>query len=77
MLLLSAFLLTDDLDLEDIILFENHVVVFRAVSDVFVYILGPSSGNEMLLSCALSGFVDALDALLGTRYVRLFDGGSM
>jgi len=48
----------------DIILYDNHVVVFKTESDVMLYIVGGIDENEMMLYQAVLALRDALQILL-------------
>ena len=48
----------------DIILYDNHVVVFKAESDVMLYIVGGMDENEMMLYQVVLALRDTLQILL-------------
>ena len=48
----------------DIILYDNRVVVFKAESDVMLYVVGGVEENEMLLWHTLLALRDCLNILL-------------
>ncbi|KAA8908667.1 Longin-like domain-containing protein [Sphaerosporella brunnea] len=48
----------------DIILYDNHVVVFRAEGDVVLYVVGGLDENEMMLWQVILGLRDTLQILL-------------
>lgn len=48
----------------DIILFENHIVVYKEVSDVVIYLVSGLDENESVLFTTLEGFKDGLDKIL-------------
>jgi len=48
----------------DIILFENHIVVYKEVSDVVIYLVAGLDENESILFSTLEGFKDGLDKIL-------------
>ncbi|KAI9675171.1 MAG: Golgi-to-ER vesicle coat component [Trizodia sp. TS-e1964] len=48
----------------DIILYDNRVVVFKAESDVMIYVVGGSDENEILLYSVILALRDALSILL-------------
>lgn len=48
----------------DIILFENHIVVYKEVSDIVIYLVGGLDENESALFSTLEGFKDGLDKIL-------------
>jgi len=52
----------------DVILFENMLVLYKPVVDVFIYILGGLDENEIMLQSVLLGFVEAVSS--GLKYVR-------
>lgn len=54
--------------LGDVILFENMLVLYKPVVDVFIYILGGLDENEIMLQSVLLGFVEAISS--GLKYVR-------
>eukprot|EP00842_Homolaphlyctis_polyrhiza_P000240 jgi/Hompol1/1216/HPOL_001058-RA len=47
----------------EIILYDNHIVVYRPVVDVFVYLFGNPDENELLLHSVLVAFTEALAIL--------------
>lgn len=49
---------------QEILLYEGNVVLYKKFSDVFIYLLGLSEENELLLSAALEGFCSTLTGLL-------------
>lgn len=48
----------------DIILYDNHVVVFKAESDVMLYIVGGMNESEMMLYHVVLALRDTLQILL-------------
>ncbi|CCH43888.1 Coatomer subunit zeta-2 [Wickerhamomyces ciferrii] len=48
----------------DIILFEDHIVVYKEVSDVVIYLISGLDENESILFQTLEGFKDGLDKVL-------------
>ena len=48
----------------EVVMLGDVVVVYRFVSDFFVYIVGPSHGNELVLATVLDGLYEAMSALL-------------
>jgi hypothetical protein len=48
----------------DIILYDNHVVVFKAESDVMLYVVGGMDENEMMLYHVVLALRDTLQILL-------------
>ncbi|KAI8926221.1 Longin-like domain-containing protein [Entophlyctis helioformis] len=48
----------------EIILFDNLVVVYKSIVDVFIYFVGSMDENEIMLQSVLGGFSDALTILL-------------
>ncbi|KAI9591034.1 Longin-like domain-containing protein [Syncephalis fuscata] len=48
----------------EITLLDGHVVCYRSVVDVYVYLVGSADENELILSTTLNAYVDALDSLL-------------
>jgi coatomer subunit zeta len=48
----------------DIILYDNRIVVFKAESDVMLYVVGGVEENEMLLWHTLLALRDSLNILL-------------
>lgn len=48
----------------DIILFDGHLVLFKASLDCILYIVGPASENELMLSGLLSSLYDSISLLL-------------
>lgn len=55
----------------DIILYDSRIVVFKAESDVMLYVVGGTEENEMLLWHTLLGLRDSLNLLL--RYVSALE----
>ena len=53
-----------DFHLGDLIIYDNHLVVYKHSLDVISYVIGPSSENELMLHSALIAFSDALSMLL-------------
>ena len=54
----------------DIILFDNMLVLYKPVVDVFIYILGGLEENEIMLQSVLLGFVEAIST--GLKYIGLY-----
>lgn len=50
----------------EILLFENQLVVYKTYSDVTVYLLAPLDENESLLSTVFNGFTEALEIVIGS-----------
>lgn len=48
----------------DIILYDSHLVLFKASLDVIFYVVGPAAENELMLSGLLSAFYDATSMLV-------------
>ena len=48
----------------DIILYDSHLVLFKASLDVIFYVVGPAVENELMLSGLLSAFYDATSMLV-------------
>jgi len=48
----------------DIIIYDNHLAVYKHSLDVIFYIIGPTSENELMLSSCLYAFWEALSMLL-------------
>ncbi|PWN43793.1 hypothetical protein IE81DRAFT_321959 [Ceraceosorus guamensis] len=48
----------------DVILYDSHLVLFRASLDVILYVVGPQGENELMLSSLLSSLYDSIAALL-------------
>ena len=48
----------------DIMLFENHLVLFKEYIDVTIYLIGDSSENELVLQSALDALGDSLEIVL-------------
>ncbi|KAI8837335.1 Longin-like domain-containing protein [Chytridium lagenaria] len=62
----------------EIILFDGHVVVFKNSVDVFMYLVGGSDENELMIASCLSSFHDALSILLGQVEKRtLLENGDL
>ncbi|KAJ3099779.1 hypothetical protein HDU97_002757 [Phlyctochytrium planicorne] len=62
----------------EIILFDGHVIVYRNSVDTFLYLVGGSDENEIMLSSCLQNFHDALSILLGQVEKRtLLENGDL
>jgi len=48
----------------EIILYDNHVVLYRNSIDVFFYVVGTTEENELLLNSILNAFYEAVSSLL-------------
>ncbi|KAJ1655013.1 Golgi-to-ER vesicle coat component [Dispira simplex] len=48
----------------EVMLLDSHLVLYKAVSDVYFYLVGSAHENELLLYNALKGFVDTINTLL-------------
>ncbi|KAI9179355.1 Golgi-to-ER vesicle coat component [Blastocladiella emersonii ATCC 22665] len=48
----------------EVILFENYVVVYKAVADVLVYVVGSLDENEVMLAAALHTVVESVNLVL-------------
>lgn len=48
----------------DIIIYDNHLVLYKHSLDVIFYILGGTNENELMLHSALTAFFDALSLLV-------------
>ena len=48
----------------DIILYQNHLVLFRPALDFSIFLVGPESENELMLSATLTALHDAVATLL-------------
>ncbi|KAJ3090559.1 Coatomer subunit zeta-1 [Quaeritorhiza haematococci] len=48
----------------EIIMFDGHVVVYKNTIDVFIYFVGSSEENELILSSVLQAYYDSLSILL-------------
>lgn len=48
----------------DIILFENHTVVYKQYSDCLIYVIGGISENEIMLYNVIQGLTGALEIIL-------------
>lgn len=51
----------------DIILFENHIVVYKEYSDFIVYVVGGLDQNEVMLYNVLQGLTGAFEILLKSQ----------
>ena len=49
---------------EDILFIENHIVVYRNIGDVFIYVVGSAEENELLLESVLSCLTAVLQRLI-------------
>jgi hypothetical protein len=48
----------------DILLYSNHLVLYKASIDLTFYIVGPEGENELMLQGVLNAFYDAVSLLL-------------
>lgn len=48
----------------DIILFDSHLILFKASLDVIFYVVGPAEENELMLNGVLNAFYDATSMLV-------------
>lgn len=48
----------------DILLFKSHLVVYKQLADVIIYIVSNTQENEVILFDTLEGFKDALEKIL-------------
>ncbi|KAF8466520.1 coatomer protein [Gautieria morchelliformis] len=48
----------------EIIIYDNHLAMYKHSLDVIFYVVGPTSENELMLNAALVAFSDALSMLL-------------
>merc|ERR1740117_2398669 len=44
----------------EVVMLNDVIVVYRSVGDSFIFMVGPSHGNELVLSAVLDGLHDAL-----------------
>ncbi|KAH6568981.1 hypothetical protein BASA50_000447 [Batrachochytrium salamandrivorans] len=51
----------------EIILFDNLIIVYKSVVDLFIYFVGSTDENEIMLHSSLQGFSDALSILLKSQ----------
>ena len=58
-------------DEADIVLFEGHVAVMRAGSDVHLFVTGDQDENEIILVEVLNTMHEALTSLLGSLDLSL------
>lgn len=54
----------------DVILYDNHLVLFQPAHDVILYIVAPSGENEVMLSGLLSSLHGAIAHLLPNRQIE-------
>ncbi|POW07453.1 hypothetical protein PSTT_08235, partial [Puccinia striiformis] len=48
----------------DILLIQNHLVLYKSIIDITVYVIGQEGENELMLQTLLNSFFDALSLLL-------------
>lgn len=48
----------------DILLIQNHLVLYKSIIDITVYVIGQEGENELMLQTLLNSFFDALSILL-------------
>ncbi|CAG8623839.1 13183_t:CDS:2, partial [Ambispora leptoticha] len=48
----------------EIILYDNHVILYRNNIDVFFYVVGSAEENELILSSILNAFYEAVSSIL-------------
>ena len=51
------------LHIVDVIMVDKTVVVYKHINDVFLFVVGGSEENELILSSLISCFEDTLQAL--------------
>ena len=56
----------------EIILFDDHVVVFKTLGDLTFYVTGDQDENELVLSNVLYAFYEAVNLLLRSLFLILF-----
>jgi hypothetical protein len=49
-------------DAGDILLYDNLLVLYKPVVDVFIYVIGGLDENEIMLQSVLTGFAEALSS---------------
>ncbi|MCO5606317.1 hypothetical protein L7F22_060504 [Adiantum nelumboides] len=54
----------------DIILYDSHLVLFRASLDCILYVVGPAGENELMLSGLLGSLFEAISILLHNGQVE-------
>lgn len=55
----------------DIILFDNHTVVYKEYSDFIIYIIGGLDQNEVMLYNVLQGLTGALEIILNSQMDKI------
>lgn len=48
----------------DIILYDSHLILFKASLDCILYVVGPSIENELMLASLLGALYDSITLLL-------------
>lgn len=48
----------------DILLYQNHLILYKASIDLTFYVVGPEGENELMLQGVLNAFYDAVSLLL-------------
>ncbi|MBW0503446.1 hypothetical protein O181_043161 [Austropuccinia psidii MF-1] len=48
----------------DILLIQNHLILYKSIIDMTVYVIGHEGENELMLQNLLSAFIDAMSILL-------------
>ena len=56
----------------EIILFDDHVVVFKTLGDLNFYVTGDQDENELVLANVLYAFYEAVNLLLRSLFLTLF-----
>jgi hypothetical protein len=62
--LLSSNLLVVPSNLGDILLYDNHLVLYKSALDLTFYLVAPQQENEIMLQSVLAAFYDAVAMLL-------------
>jgi len=48
----------------EITMFDNNIVIYKIVQDLYFFVTGGDDENELILDAVLQGFVDAVALLL-------------
>ncbi|KAK9755970.1 hypothetical protein RND81_01G063600 [Saponaria officinalis] len=51
----------------EITMFDNHIVIYKFVQDLHVFVTGGDDENELILDAVLQGFFDAVTLLLRNK----------
>ncbi|CCD24274.1 coatomer subunit zeta NDAI_0C06150 [Naumovozyma dairenensis CBS 421] len=50
---------------DEIIIFNDHLILYQHTSDITLYVIGPINGNEIILDDTLTGIKSSIDMIMG------------